>query len=263
MLEFFNRYLDYLEAEKHASPYTVRNYRSDLVGNVKGAEKGFFQYLRQRHIDSLEAVDKRLLRDYLGYLMDQKIAKVSLARKLSAIRSFYRYLLREGLISRNPIEEASSPKLDRRLPEFLTTEEVDRLLDCPDAATPQGMRDRAIMELIYAAGLRVSERSGLNTDNLDLYDRTLRVWGKGNKERVVVIGQPAARALDDYIKNARPKLTGPKATRALFLNYHGWRLTERWVQKLMLKYAAARTEQKGTPAFAAPHLRHPPAGRRR
>jgi integrase/recombinase XerC len=101
------------------------------------------------------------------------------------------------------------------------------------------MRDRAIMELIYAAGLRVSELSGLNLDSLALYARTLRVWGKGNKERVVVIGQPAAQALDDYIKNARPKLSGPKATNALFLNYHGGRLTERWVQKLILKYAAA------------------------
>jgi len=203
-----------------------------------------------RKISSLEEVDKRLLREYLSYLLEQKIAKVSLSRKLSAIRSFYRYLLREGLISRNPIEEASSPKLDRRLPEFLSVQEVDRLLDCPDPGTPQGLRDRAIMELFYAAGMRVSELAGLEMHSIDLYDRTVRVWGKGNKERVVVIGQPAARAIEDYIQQARPKLMGNKLTDALFLNYEGGRLTERWVQKLILKYAAAA----GLDKKVHPHL---------
>jgi len=120
---YIARFTDYLEAERHASRYTVRNYRSDLIGNkLHGTEKGFFQFLDHRGIDSLEAVDKGIMREYLGYLVDQHVAKVSLARKLSAIRSFYRYLLREQIIERNPTELTVSPKLDRRLPEFLTSE---------------------------------------------------------------------------------------------------------------------------------------------
>jgi integrase/recombinase XerC len=253
MQELFTRYLNYLEAEKHASPYTVRNYRNDLVGNIKGVEKGFFQFLRMRKVDSLEAVDRRLVRDYLGYLLEQKIAKVSLARKLSAIRSFYRYMLREGIIAVNTVEEVASPRLDKHLPEFLTTEEVTRLINAPNLTKPLGLRDRAIIELIYAAGLRVSEMGSLDLGSLDLDDRTLRVWGKGNKERIVVIGQPAADALSQYIREVRPKLAGKVPTPALFLNYDGGRLTQRWVQKLILKYAA----QAGIGKRVHPHvLRH-------
>ena len=239
-----NRYLSYLRAERHASPYTIRNYRADIRGNAKGPEKGFFQFLRARGISSLEVVDKRLLREFLSQLIDQGTAKVSLSRKLSAIRSFYRFLLRERLLTRNPIEEASSPKLDKRLPDFLSASEIDRLLGCPDVLTPQGLRDRAIMELIYAAGLRVSEVTGLNRQSVALYDRTLRVVGKGNRERVVVIGRPAAEALAVYLKEARPKFETDKTGQALFINYGGTRLTVRWVQKLVLKYAAAAGLEK-------------------
>jgi len=149
MQEVFNRYINYLKAERNVSPYTVRNYTSDLIGNYKrGSEKGFFQFLRLRKIDSLDRVDKQVLRDYLAYLMEQGIVKASIVRKLSAIRSFYRYLTREGILSKNPIEQAASPRLDRRLPSFLTVEETVKLLKAPDASTPQGLRDRALMELI-------------------------------------------------------------------------------------------------------------------
>ncbi len=250
MRELFNRYINYLEAEKHASRYTVRNYRSDLIGNIKGPEKGFFQFLNRRKVSSFEAVDKRVMREYLASLIEQNIAKVSLARKLSAIRSFYRYLLREGLISHNPIEDVSSPKLARRLPEFLTIEEISTLLSMPDLTNPLGKRDRAIMELIYAAGLRVSEVAGLSVQSLDLYDRTIRVTGKGNKERVVVIGQLAVQALQEYIQHVRPELCGSKVTLSLFLNYGGGKLTERWIQKSILRYA----KMAGLEKKVYPHL---------
>jgi len=251
--DYLSRYLSHLEAERHASVYTVRNYQSDIKGNTRGTKKGFFQFLKLRGISSLESVDKRLLRDYLSYLLDQNIAKVSLARKLSAIRSFYRYLLREKLIARNPIEEASSPKLDRHLPGFLSDTEMASLLSCPDTSTPHGMRDRAIMELIYAAGLRVSEVTGLDMQSADLDDRTLRVLGKGNKERLVVMGYPAADALSAYIHQARGQFASNMTGQALFLNYGGRRLTPRWVQKLVLKYAtAAGLEKKVHPHL----LRH-------
>lgn len=247
---YLGQYLSHLEAERHASPYTVRNYKSDLRGNICGVEKGFFQFLKSRDISSLEAVDKRVLRDYLSHLLDQRVAKVSLARKLSAIRSFYRYLLREGLIARNPIEEVSSPKLDKHLPNFLSAAEMEHLLSYPDPSTPQGLRDRAIMELIYAAGLRVSELTHLNMQSVDLDDRVLRVLGKGNKERVVVIGHPAAEALRTYMAGAREQFKSERTRQALFLNYGGGRLTSRWVQKLVLKYAA----EAGLEKKVHPHL---------
>jgi tyrosine recombinase XerC len=246
-----DRFVSYLEAEKHASRYTVRNYRSDLVGNLKhGTEKGFFQFLDSRGITSLGAVDKGAIRDYLGYLVDQHVAKVSLARKLSAIRSFYRYLMRERFIERNPVELIVSPKLERRLPEFLTIEEMLKLIKIPDVSKPYGRRDRAIIELFYGAGMRVSELAGLNLQQLDLDSREIRVTGKGNKERVVIIGLPAVQALEAYLHQSRPEFAGKHSGDAVFLNYKGDRLTQRWVQKMLVKYASAA----GIDKAVHPHL---------
>ncbi len=188
MQQIFNKYINYLEAERNVSPYTVRNYTTDLVGNYKrGSEKGFFQFLRLKEIGELGEVDKHTLRAYISWLMEQGVAKASIARKLSAIRSFYRYLAREEILPNNPLREASAPKLDRRLPSFLTIEETVRLLKAPDLATTQGLRDRAIIELIYAAGLRVSELVKLNMEQINLDSGEIRVWGKGSKERLVLI----------------------------------------------------------------------------
>ena len=255
MQEVFNRYINYLEVERNVSPYTVRNYTNDLLGNYKrGSEKGFFQFLRLRKIDSLDKVDKRVLRDYLAYLLEQGIVKASIVRKLSAIRSFYRYLAREGILPKNPIEQAASPRLDRRLPSFLTVEEAARLLKAPDLNTPQGLRDRALMELLYAAGLRVSELVNLDLEHVNLDTREIRVWGKGSKERVVLMGELADIALIDYLENSRQKLLGgKKKVVALFLNRDGERLTGRSVQKLLGKYA----EIAGIEKKVYPHmLRH-------
>ncbi len=239
MQEVFKRYIDYLEAERNVSPYTVRNYSSDLLGNTKrGAEKGFFQFLRARKVDSLDKVDKQVLRQYMAHLIEQGIAKASITRKLSAIRSFYRYMLREGYIAENPLEMAASPRRDKRLPSFLTIDETVRLLKAPDTSTPQGQRDRAIIELIYAAGLRVSELAGLDTRQIDLDSYEIRVLGKGAKERLVLIGQPAANALSRYMSEGRPLLLGDRADcGALFLNNKGSRLSQRMAQKLLVKYA--------------------------
>jgi integrase/recombinase XerC len=240
MQEIFDRYIKHLEAERNASPYTIRNYTSDLVGNYKrGSQKGFFQFLKLKRIGSLDEVDKNVLREYLAYLMQQGITKASIIRKLSAIRSFYRYLVREEILASNPLEKAASPRRDRRLPSFLTVEETVRLLQSPNLATPQGLRDRALIELIYAAGLRVSELAKLNLEQIDLDSCEIRVWGKGSKERVVLIGEPAARALSNYLDNGRPILLGKTADRgALFINNLGGRLSERMIQKMMGKYAA-------------------------
>jgi len=230
MQEVFNKYINYLEAERNMSAYTVRNYTTDLLD--------FFDFLRAKDISSLKEVDRLTLRDYLAHLMKQGLVKASIARKLSAIRSFYRYLLREGMISTSPAATTSSPKLDKRLPSFLTIEEVKRLLEAPDLSTPQGQRDRALLELLYASGLRVSELAQLNLEQVNLDTREIRVWGKGAKERVVLMGKPAAEALATYLSQGRPKLLGKKRSSALLLNRYGGRLPERRIQRILEKYAS-------------------------
>ncbi len=229
MQEVFNKYINYLEAERNMSAYTVRNYTADLLD--------FFSFLKASGISSLRAVDRLTLRDYLSHLMQQGLVKASIARKLSAIRSFYRYLLREGIIATSPVATTSSPKLDKRLPSFLTMEEMKRLLEAPDLSTPQGQRDCALLELLYASGLRVSELVQLNLEQVNLVTNEIRVWGKGNKERVVLIGKPAAEALTTYLTQGRPELLGKKRSNALFLNRYGGRLPARRIQRILEDYA--------------------------
>jgi integrase/recombinase XerC len=229
MQEVFNKYINYLEVERHASRYTVRNYTHDLLD--------FFSYLRGSEISSLSEVDKQILRGYLSRLVKDGFAKVSISRKLSAIRSFYRYLLREKLVATSPVAQTSSPKLDKRLPDFLTPVETVRLLEASDLATPQGLRDRALMELLYASGLRVSELVSLDLGQINLNTGEIRVWGKGAKERVVLMGKPAALALNAYLSQGRPQLLGKKKNNALLINRDGGRLTGRSIQRTLTKYA--------------------------
>jgi integrase/recombinase XerC len=247
MQEIYDRYIKYLEAEKNASPYTVRNYRDDLLD--------FLYFLKKQKIDPLNEtkLDRHVLRDYLSELVSRGIVKTSIARKLSAIRSFYRYLLREKIITKNPIEQVSSPKLDKRLPSFLTLEEVERLLNAPDLSTPLGQRDRALLELLYASGLRVSELTGLTLEQIDLESNKIRVLGKGSKERMVLMGQPAAAALKSYLSQGRPELLGQKRSQALFLSRSGRRLPARGVQRMLENYA----KKAGIGKRVHPHmLRH-------
>ena len=240
MQTIVGRYVDYLRAGKNASPYTVRTYVNALVGNkVRGKEKGFLQFLFAYKIASLGAVDRQTLRDYMSWLMQAGVARATIANKMSAIRSFYRYLHREGVINENPLETVTSPKLDRRLPIILTTAEVVRLLEAPDALKPAGQRDRAILEMLYASGLRVSEIVRLNLAQVDLPVREIRVVGKGNKERMVLIGEPAARALSAYLEDGRHKLLNDKKNEAVFVNRFGRRLIERRVQKIVDQHAQA------------------------
>jgi len=246
--ETFDEYIKYyLEAEKNASPYTVRNYKDDLLD--------FLYFLKKKKIDPLDEtkVDRHVLRDYLSHLAERSIAKNSIARKLSAIRSFFRYLAREEIIPKNPIEQVSSPKLDKRLPSFLTKEEMEKLLNAPDISTPLGQRDRALLELLYASGLRVSELVSLTPEQIDMESNEIRVLGKGSKERMVLMGQPAAGALKSYIKEGRARLQGVKKSQALFLNRYGQRLPARSVQRLLEQYA----KKAGTGKRVHPHmLRH-------
>jgi tyrosine recombinase XerC len=241
MPEAFDKFIEYLKVERNASKYTVRNYEADLIG--------FFRFLQDKNIISLDEVDKNVLRDYLYQLMEGDFARTSIARKLSAVRSFYRYLQREELVTGSPAATISSPKLDRKLPEFLNQEETTRLVEAPDILTPAGQRDRAFLELLYASGLRVSELAGLNIDQINLETKEIRVWGKGSKERIVLMGEPAAQALTMYLKQGRLKLS-KRGLPAVFLNQEGGRLTVRSVQNLVQSYA----KQVGIDKNVHPHM---------
>lgn len=249
MEPLLDRFIAHLRVEKNASPYTVRNYSYDI--------SEFLEFLAAQGKSPLETIERQTVRQYMARLAEQGIVKRSIARKLSAIRSFYRYLLREKIISSSPLavrrNRASALKLEKRLPSFLNTEEMKRLLEAPDVTTPLGLRDKAILELLYASGLRVSELVGLDMDKVDIGDREVWVWGKGSKERVALMGKPAARALRQYLQDGRPKLLQNSRNQALFVNYDGGRLSERSVQELVKGYA----KQVGIEKDVHPHmLRH-------
>ena len=230
MDEHLDKFITYLIAEKNASPYTIKNYRHEI--------RQFLDFLKEQGIDSWDGVDRYVLRRYLAWLQAEGYVKASIARRISEMRSFCRYLVREDILDTNPIRTISSPKIPKRLPNYLAPHEVEALLAAPDATVPQGQRDRAIMEVLYASGLRVSEVVSLNLSNLDLRHGELRVWGKGGKERLALLGQPACRALTRYIQDGRSKLIKEnRATNALFLNRWGTRLSTRSVSNVLDKYA--------------------------
>jgi len=245
MEEFLDRFALHLRAERNLSPFTVRNYSTDVLD--------FLAFLNREQVGSLEHVNHFHVRKYLGQLLEEKIVRASIARKMSALRAFFRYLNQEGLVRNDPVSKVSGPKREKRLPDFLTSEEMRSLLDAPDVSTLHGMRDRAMLELLYASGLRVSEIASLDVKSVNLGTRQIRVRGKGSKERMVLMGEPAARALEEYLKAVRPKLLGKQKTDAMFLNRYGKRIAERRVQYLMKKYA----ESAGLSDRIHPHmLRH-------
>ncbi len=239
-----DKYIRYLQIERNLSSFTVRNYSTDILG--------FLDFLKGES-KKLEDVDHSLVRRYLARLLDDGIVRASISRKMSALRSLFHYLNREGLIVTEPLSMISGPKRERRLPTFLTSEEIRSLLSSPNISTPQGIRDLAILELLYAAGLRVSEIASLDTGSVDLESRQIRVWGKGAKERMALMGKPAAEALTQYLSYGRPKMLGRRNTNALFINRYGERIAERRIQYLIKKYA----KQAGIKGRVFPHiLRH-------
>ncbi len=233
MADYWEKYklqfLDYLTAERNASQYTVRNYNRDL--------NNFADFARQNGIRTPVKVEKLLVRSYLNHLNEDKYARTSIARNMSALRSFFRYLMREEITGKNPAALISSPKLDKRLPAFLTLEEAERLVEAPDLTRPQGQRDRAMLEMLYATGMRVSELVSMNLEHINFDANEIRVWGKGSKERIVLIGDACASAVKEYICDGRKVLLGDKKNNALFISRYGTRLLVRRVQKLLKRYS--------------------------
>ena len=241
MEELIEVYLRYLTAERNLSSYTLRNYRADL--------RDFGGYLEaEESVGPLE-VDRQAFRRYLARLREAGTAPASVGRKVSTIHTFYRFLARQGVLERDPLLGVSSPKRERRLPEVLAKDQLTAIIEAADSDAPQGLRDRAILELMYAAGLRLAEVVGLDAVGIDLREQLVRVRGKGNKERVVVIGRPAAEALRRYLRKGRPKLARADET-ALFVNREGRRLSGRSVQKLVRSHAL----KAGLDRRVFPHL---------
>ncbi|GIP33057.1 tyrosine recombinase XerC [Paenibacillus sp. J2TS4] len=221
-------FLRYMEAEKNASEHTLNHYSKDL--------DQFSQFLHEQGIDGPASVSYLNVRMFLAKLNEREYAKRSVSRKLSALRTFYTYLLREGLVETSPFSYIRTPKQDKKLPQFLYVEQMEALLHTPDPATPTGLRDRAIMELLYASGIRVSELVRLDLASIDLNNGIALVFGKGSKERYVPIGEPAVHAIRVYIEQARSILVKEDEETALFVNYTGGRLTDRSIRRMLDKY---------------------------
>lgn len=233
--EIVQRFQEYLSGQKGRSENTVRIYTTDL--------QPFLTFLDNENLDPRE-LNRHYLRRYLAWLStsargkDGGYARVSVARKLIALRSFYRFLVQNGLIDKNPIPKGRTfnIKVEKRLPTFLGRDEMGRLLDEPDTSQPIGMRDKAMLELLYSCGVRLSEIHDMDLENINFGTREVRVRGKGSKERVTLMGKPAAESLASYIHSARPQLESDD-TNALFLNRYGGRLSRRSVEKIVGKYA--------------------------
>lgn len=229
---WIGRFCDYLRGEKNYSPHTITSYHTDL--------RQFMGFYREHPEKNWLHADSLAIRSYLVHMSQCDYERSSIARKLAAVRSFFRFLQREGVFRDNPAAEVRAPKQDRRLPCFLYPREIERLLAAPAPTTPLGQRDRAILEILYAAGLRVSETTDLRLGDLDFEQNEVRIMGKGSVERVVPLGRPACAALDLYLKNGRRELLAGRncATYVdtVFLNYRGGKLSARSVRRLLAKY---------------------------
>jgi integrase/recombinase XerC len=254
-LGLIQQFIHYLAFEKNASPHTCRCYRKDLEG-FEDFLKSSGMYLNPTGDVQIEKVDRMAIRKYMSCL-HRKNKKSSIARKVSTLRSFFKYLIREEVIPSNPAKSVSSPKVEKTLPTTLTVDEAFRLMESPKSIPEKSsevskqncVRDRAILELLYSSGLRVSELVGLNLNQLDSDLGIVRVMGKGRKERIVPVGVKAIDALKAYLEG-RGGLTGDDA---IFINPSGGRLTARTVGRLIKKY----TRHSGIFRKVSPHsLRH-------
>ncbi len=242
MDKFVQGYLSFLETEKNASPHTVKNYGVDL--------REFAQVLEKKMPEEITYLE---IRSFLAALKEKNYSKSTVSRKLACIRSFFKYLVRENILKTNPAAGIATPKRDKRLPQFLDPQEVTHLLEAPAIDNWEGKRDRAILELFYSSGLRVSELVGLNHDDVDFFSELVRVRGKGKKERIVPVGSVALKAIQTYAEHRPPKEKEAAQKKALYLNRSGGRLTDRSVRRMMLKYGRKIALKKEV----SPHmLRH-------
>ncbi len=235
MERFVGKFIKYLEVEKNYSEHTLRGYRTDLLELA-----GFLKDKEPKKVTHLD------IRRFLAELKHRNCSKRTVVRKLGAIRSFFRFLFRDKHITRNPTEGIFTPKLDKKLPEFLDADKTLKLITAPPLDSLLGLRDRAILEVLYSTGIRVSELVGIDTDEVDLIAGAVKVRGKGKKERITLLGKEAQRAIRSYIDERKSQRSA--AQQALFLNKNGKRLTDRSVRRIIDKYIRqCSIEQKISP----------------
>jgi len=235
LFQHIEDYLNYLRVEKSASKLTLLGYKSDLTQ--------FSTFISQKYNVPKEEITNELLnhksvREYLAQMQEKNLSRSTMARKLAALRSYVRYLCRENILEGNPIAAVSTPRQDKKLPKFLYPQEIELLINAPDITKPMGRRDKAILETLYAAGLRVSELVGMDLKDIDFNEKLIKIRGKGNKERIVPLGRKAEEAIEYYIKGNRryaAQRTGDIGE-ALFLNKFGRRLSDRSVRNIINKY---------------------------
>lgn len=245
MITLLEEFIYHLQVERGLSQNTVVSYRSDL--------KNYLDFLSHHQKVLCGEDDRENVRVYFYHLQMTGSSPATISRRMAAIRAFYGYLVAAGLLKKNPLADMESPRPARRLPQVLSVKEVERLLSQPRGFDPVSLRDRAIIELLYATGLRVSEAVSLNLGDINLENGFLRCLGKGSKERLVPVGEIALKALEEYLKKGRSRLIGKKSNSALFLNQHGKRLTRQGLWKILKKYAGLA----GIKAKLTPHtLRH-------
>ncbi|HAG11130.1 MAG TPA: tyrosine recombinase XerC [Desulfotomaculum sp.] len=233
MYPYVDNFLDYLQLEKNVSVHTLEGYQRDLFQGID-----FFSHSLGKKDFEMQPGDisYQLIRAFLSKLHREKIARSSINRKLAGWRSFFKYLSREEIIKDNPFSRISYLRLEKRLPSFLFEDECRALVEAPSRNNPLGLRDRAMLETLYASGMRVSELVNLNLSDLDLTSRYLKLMGKGNKERIIPIGFPATDSIRIYLEDGRPRLAGElDSEQAVFVNRTGKRLTTRGIRGIINK----------------------------
>ncbi|GAA6236540.1 site-specific tyrosine recombinase XerD [Apilactobacillus micheneri] len=245
MNETINDYLHFLLIERGLSENTIKSYHQDLAE--------FANYLSKEHINSFKDVDSRIILNYMKYMKENGKARNSIIRFISTMRKFFKYLLRFHYIKNDPMIKIDTPKQAQHFPSVLTTKEVDRLLSTPDTNDKYGIRDRAIFEVMYATGLRVSEMVHLKMDNLHLEMGIIQTLGKGDKERIIPIGTQAIKWINFYVSSSRSKLLKNRRSDYLFLNAHGGGLSRQSIWQKIKRYVALAGIKKDV----TPHtLRH-------
>ena len=246
MRDALEQFMTHLRNERQVSPHTLDAYSRDVAL--------FIEFCEARGYDMAPGtVDVKRIRHYLGNLRRDGMSATTAARRLSALRTFFKYLKKKGVIEVNPAALVESARREKKLPEYLRGDELNLLLQAPPADSPAGLRDSAILEMFYATGLRISELVSLDVDDVSRGDEQLRVVGKRGKERIVFVGGGAARAVSAYIENGRPPLAGDPPERALFLNKGGTRLTPRSIQRMLKKYIHEAALAKNIPPHALRH----------
>ncbi|MED3725208.1 site-specific tyrosine recombinase XerD [Priestia filamentosa] len=235
-------FIHYLVVERGLAPNTLESYKRDLVK--------YAEYLKKvETVSSFEEVTREHIIAFMRYMMENGKSSKTIARHVASIRSFHQFLLREHIVDKDPSVHIETPQVERTLPKVLSPDEVEALLTAPDESTPFGKREKAMLELLYATGIRVTELMNLNVEDVHMTMGFVRCIGKGDKERIVPMGKMASEALQKYIEESRPKLLKRnQKEEALFLNHHGRRLTRQGFWKILKKLAlSAQIEKELTP----------------